>query len=585
MRHGSPLLLLAAAATARAASLADVCTSDYVASVLPADGFIAGTTLLRDTVAVNAISNFSATASAGVAGVDDAIGVCNITFAYSHDGKDDTTNVWYYLPEPAAFQNRFLATGGGGFAITSGEGGLSAGMGYGAATGTTDAGLGGWSAQLTDVVLHANGSMNYDALYAFSHVAINEMTVFGQELAQNFYGTANGSSSSKIYSYYSGCSEGGRDGFSQLQKYGTQFDGAAVGAPAMRMAFQQVIHLFSALVEITNDYYPPTCELTRINNDTIAACDLLDGREDGVVSRTDLCRLQYNATASVGNAYSCAASSGGGGGPPGAGGGGGSTSPAANGTVSAAAAQLVNDLWAGLFDSQGRQAYIMFQPSSDFGDAATAYNNDTGAYEAQVSGIGVQWVNYFLKEVASAELDLSNATYDTLRDWMLEGMRWYADTLQTDWPDLSAVRDSGGKILHYHGESDNSIPAGSSVIYHDAVRAAMYPDLGVEDGYAQLNDFYRFYLVPGAGHCGRSSSQSAGPWPVDLLGSVIAWVEDGVVPAELNATDPSGDREDLCLWPARPLWSSNDTDKQCVFDQESYDSWLPKLDSIPVPVW
>ncbi|KAF7517997.1 hypothetical protein G7054_g13601 [Neopestalotiopsis clavispora] len=565
---------------AAAASFAEACTADYVKAALPATGFIPGTTIDPDTVAVNAIGNYSAAATDGVAAVE-AVAVCNVTFGYTHDGKDGQTNVWYYLPDPASFQNRFLSTGGGGFAITSGAGGLSGGLAYGAASGTTDAGLGSWSAQLTDKVLYANGSMNYDALYAFSHVAIHEMTVFGQELTKNFFDV------DKIYSYYSGCSEGGRDGFSQLQRYGTQFDGAAVGAPAMRMAFQQVIHLFSALVEITNDYYPPTCELTRINNDTIAACDLLDGKQDGVVSRTDLCKLNYNATASIGNTYACAASSGGGmGGPGGPGGpGGGSASPAANGTVSAQAAELVKDLWAGLFDSQGRQAYIMFQPSADFGDAGTTYNNETGEYEAAVSGIGVQWVNYFLKKVISTELDLTNSTYDTLRDWILQGMVEYSSTLQTDWPDLEDIRDYGGKIIHYHGESDNSIPAGSSVIYHDAVRQAMYPDLSVTDGYAQLSDFYRFFLVPGAGHCGRSSSQPNGPFPSDILGSVIDWVENGNAPDLLPAVTTAGAEEDLCLWPTRPLWSGDGADKECVFDEASYESWLPKLDSIPVPVW
>ncbi|KAK6212286.1 hypothetical protein LQW54_005417 [Pestalotiopsis sp. IQ-011] len=565
MSLGTNLLAVAASSyvvAAAAASFAESCTADYVKASLPADGFIAGTDIDPDTVAVNAIGNYSVAATDGVMGID-AVAVCNVTFGYTHDGEDGQTNVWYYLPDPATFQNRFLATGGGGFAITSGESGLSGGLAYGAASGTTDAGLGSWSAQLTDKVLYINGSMNYDALFAFSHQAIHEMT----ELTKSFFAV------DKVYSYYSGCSEGGRDGFSQLQRYGTQFDGAA-----------QVIHLFSALVEITNDYYPPTCEVIRINNDTVAACDLLDGKQDGVVSRTDLCKLEYNATDSIGNSYACGASVGGGmgglGGP-----GDGSASPAANGTVSAQAAELVKDLWAGLFDSQGRQAYIMFQPSADFGDAGTTYNNETGEYEAAVSGIGVQWVNYFLKKVISTELDISNATYDTLRNWMLQGMVEYSDTLQTDWPDLEDIRDYGGKIIHYHGESDNSIPAGSSVIYHDAVRQAMYPNETVTDGYAKLNDFYRFYLVPGAGHCGRSASQPNGPFPSDVLGSVIDWVENGNAPDQLPAVTTAGASEDLCLWPARPLWSSDSADKECVFDQASYESWLPKLDSIPVPVW
>jgi tannase len=227
----------------------------------------------------------------------------------------------------------------------------------------------------------------------------------------------------------------------------------------------------------------------------------------------------------------------------------------------------------------------MFQPSADFADASTTYNNETEQYEAAVSGIGVSWVNYFLKKVISTELDLSNATYDTLRDWILQGIQEYSDTLQTDWPDLEGIRDYGGKIIHYHGESDNSIPAGSSVIYHDAVRQAMYPNLTVADGYAQLNEFYRFYLVPGAGHCGRSQSQPNGPFPSDVLGSVINWVENGSAPEQLPATTTSGASEDLCLWPKRPLWSAGSEEKECIFDQESYESWLPKLDSIPVPVW
>jgi tannase len=535
-----------------------------------------GISILSSSVTANSISNFSV-AESDLQPAASGQYICNITFAYTHIGRNDRFNVWYWLPSPSQFQNRFLATGGGGFAITSGQGGLSQGLPHGAAAGTTDGGLGSWNAQLTDKILLANGTMDYTLLNAFSHEAIHEMSVLGKELTRKFY-----NSTSKVYSYYQGCSEGGREGFSQLQRYSDQFDGAAVGAPAMRMAFQQVIHLFSALVEQTNGYAPSSCEMTRINNDTLKACDGLDGRLDGVVSRTDLCMLNYNATSSIGTSYACAASRGGGfgpGGPP----GGGYVSPAVSGTVTDKAVNIANDIWKGLFDSQGKQVYISFRPSADFGDAATTYNNATGKYQATVSGIGVQWVNYFLREVASTSLDLSNSTYDTLRDWILDGMRRYSDTLQTNWPDLEGVQKYGGKIIHYHGESDPSIPSGSSVIYHDAVRQAMFPKLGFQDGYRALNDFYRFYLVPGAGHCGRSQDQPNGPFPTSVLSSVIDWVEKGVIPTTLNSTTPTGEVQGLCTWPLRPLWAN--TTMQCVYDQKSIDTWLPKLDSIPVPVW
>lgn len=124
-------------------------------------------------------------------------------------------------------------------------------------TGTTDGGFGSFSKDLSTVILAANGTMDLDMLYSFAYVAIHEMTVLGKELARQFY--AN--STSRMYSYYSGCSDGGREGWSQIQRYGDQFDGAAVGAPAFRQAFLQVMHLYSGVVETQMDYFPSPCEL------------------------------------------------------------------------------------------------------------------------------------------------------------------------------------------------------------------------------------------------------------------------------------------------------------------------------------
>ncbi|OIW23907.1 tannase and feruloyl esterase [Coniochaeta ligniaria NRRL 30616] len=573
--HSVFWLSSALAAAACAANLADVCTTSYVQSVLPADNFIQGTTLSAGSVTASAVTNYTVPASSSNPG-KSGLNFCNVTFSYSHTGYNDKVNLWFWLPAPPQFQNRYLSTGGGGLAITSGQNGLTAGVVHGAATGTTDGGFGGFSKQLSDVLLLADGTLNYNMLYSFGYKSIHEMSVLGKELTRKFYNSTN------FYSYYSGCSEGGREGFSQVQRYGSQFDGAAVGAPAFRQAFQQVLHLFSAVVEKTNGYAPSPCELEKINNDTIAACDALDGRADGVVSRTDLCKLTYKHSASIGRHYSCPATSGGGypGGPP------AGLMPAANGTVTSQAVTVAEDIDKGLHDSKGRQVYISFQPSSGYPDAATTFDATTGKYEAVASGIGVQYVNLFLKEVNSASLSLSNVTYDILREWILEGMQKFSDTLQTTWPDLEDFQEGGGKIIHYHGESDNSVPAASSVMYQDSVRKTMYPELGFREGYSKLNDWYRLFLVPGAGHC-APSQQQPGPFPQDVLGSLISWVEQGVNPTLLNATvlsGPSaGTNQKLCAWPQRPFWIGSNM--SCVYDQESIDSWLPNLNSIPVPVY
>lgn len=68
---------------------------------------------------------------------------------------------------------------------------------------------------------------------------------------------------------------------------------------------QQVQHLYSAVVEQTLGYAPPPCELQKIVNETIAFCDPLDGKTDGVVSRTDLCKLKFNINSTIGLPYYC----------------------------------------------------------------------------------------------------------------------------------------------------------------------------------------------------------------------------------------------------------------------------------------
>ncbi len=63
--------------------------------------------------------------------------------------------------------------------------------------------------------------------------------------------------------------------------------------------------------------------------------------------------------------------------------------------------------------------------------------------------------------------NLDNVTYNTLKVRMILGMNKYEDSLQTTYPDLSDFRAAGGKVLHVHGEQDDSIPAGSSVHFEE----------------------------------------------------------------------------------------------------------------------
>ncbi|EPS33810.1 Tannase [Penicillium oxalicum] len=590
MRPQSGTSVAAFAAVASAKSLSDVCTLSNVKAALPADGILNGISLIPSSSTAAVVYN--ATLGGGMGPSTSTSGAtynyCNVTLTYTHPGKDDTVIVKYALPEPSDFKTRFYVAGGGGYSLSSDATG---GLTYGAVGGASSAGydaLNGVS--YDDVVLYGNGSINWDATHMFGYQALGEMTQLGKYFTKAFYSLAD---SSKLYTYYEGCSDGGREGMSQIQRYGEEYDGVVVGAPAFRYAQQQVNHVFPAQVEKTLDYYPPPCELAKIVNATIAACDPLDGRTDGVISRSDLCKLHFDMSSVIGEEYYCAAetSSSLGFGFSGAAAGAGSESsnkPAQNGTVSAKGVAVAKAIVNGLHNSKGQRAYLSWQIGSEFSDAATSWNNETQKWELDIPSTGGEFVTKFVELLDLDNLSsLDGVTYDTLIEWMTTAYNRYLDTLQTTLPDLTSFQSGGGKLIHYHGESDPSVPAASSVHYWQSVRSIMYPGLTDSQSLTQLADWYQFYLIPGAAHCGANSLQP-GPYPQDNMETMIDWVENGIKPSRLNATVSSGDYEGevqrLCQWPTRPLWHSNST-FTCVNDAKSIESWTYEFPAFKVPIY
>lgn len=577
MRPQSSVLALSlsgAISAVRAVTLAEICTINYVTTALPTEDLGLAVTIDPSSVTVALSTNKTISSNWYPTAVVD---YCNATFAYSHNGlTDDIVHVSYLIPSPDKFSNRYFSSGGAGLAINAGTQSSVNGVSVGAVSGITDGGFGSFNTQYDAVFLEANGTVNWQATYMFGYQAHHELVVLGKQFTRNLFSVP---AEDKVFAYYQACSEGGREGWSQAQRF-TEFDGLVTGAPAFRFGQQQVNHLSGAVLEEQAGYAPPPCELEKIRNLTIAACDGLDGKVDGVVARTDLCKLQFDYESTIGQPYSCAASSGGG--LPG--GGGGGATPAQNGTITAEGVAIAKAFTEGIKDSKGRQIYFNPQPGSNFADARTTYNADSGTWETMITGLGGEWVARYLQLQDASNLDtLSGVTTDQLRDWMTVGMQKYYDSLQTTWPDLSDFEAAGSKVLHVHGEADSSVPAASSVRYYESVRQIMFGDLSYDEGTAALDDFYRLFIVPGGEHCNANSAQPNGGWPQTTLQTVIDWVEQGVAPATLNNTGKG--ISSLCRWPLRPLWSGNSTSADCVFDQDSIDSWNYKLDAFKFPVY
>lgn len=583
-----------AAVAASAMSLDEICTVSNVQAALPENGTILGIELIPSTVTASAVHN-ATVGGGGMGGPSTGVGTtysyCNITVSYTHTRKGDVIPLRFAFPEPSGFKKRFYLAGGGGFSLSSDATG---GLPYGAVSGATSAGYDAFSSSFDEKVLYGNGSINWDATYAFAFTALGELTKIGKPLAKAFYGM----NSTKIYTYFEGCSDGGREAMSQVQRWGKEYDGVIAGAPAFRFAQQQVLHVYPATIEQINNYFPPPCALEKIVNATIAACDPLDGRTDGVISRTDLCKLHFNLNSLIGESYYCAAKTSA---SLGFGFSGGvrkrqapgsqvSSQPEQNGTITANDIAIAQGVYDGLHNSKGERAYLSWQIGSDLSDAAPTYDNATNSWKLNIPSTGGEYVTKFVQLLDLENLsDLDNVKYDTLVEWMNIGMVRYLDSLQTTFPDLTPFASSGAKLLHYHGESDPSIPSGSSVHYWQSVRSIMYPHLSDEMAQQAMADWYQFYLVPGAAHCGRNSLQPNGPYPADNMNTMIEWVEKGINPGSLNATVNAGNDtgmvQRLCQWPTRPLWQPDSEQFKCVNDKASIESWTYNFDAFKLPVY
>ena len=109
-------------------------------------------------------------------------------------------------------------------------------------------------------------------------------------------------------------------------------------------------------------------------------------------------------------------------------------------------------------------------------------------------------------------------------------------------PDLSAFRDRGGKFLMWHGLADPLVIPENSIDWYQNVAARM-------GGYDKVRDFFRFFTIPGKGHCWEMPGSAPDRFdPIDILEK---WVEDGAPPQEItvHSADPDALVKQMTLRP------------------------------------
>lgn len=410
-----------------------------------------------------------------------------------------------------------MGVGGAGFATSSGDRSLGNGLALGYAVGATDGGHELNRGSAASWALISPGNVNTYLLQNFASVALNDMTVIGKAITENLYQKA------PTYSYWAGCSTGGRQGLMMAQRYPEGYDGILAGAPAINMARFVVAEYWPQLIMNLMGVYPPACELNAITAAAVTACDALDGVVDGIISRPDLC--YFDAQSLNGKSYDC---------------------QGVSSTFSTAATTLAQAVWTGA--RTANDSFLWYGLSYDApmtpGLAMTACAD--GKCTGKPFPIASDWISLFVQKNASFDpTTLTRSTYDKVFHASKQELTSIIDTSD---PNLSSFRDAGGKVITWHGTSDELIFPEGTADYFDRVKA-MDPD---------AESYYRHFRAPGVQHCGKG----LGPFPGSAFDSLVKWVEEGVAPdvlaAESLPLNGTVIRRNLCLYPQDSVYIGGD---------------------------
>lgn len=170
----------------------------------------------------------------------------------------------------------------------------------GYATAATDAGYHYDPFSTADPWLMASpGNLNYPLLTNFAHRPVHEMTIIGKHVVGEYFGQP------PAFSYWSGCSTGGRQGLTSALLYPNNYDGILTGCPALNFPQLMVAMYWPQLVMNHLGAYPEACQFEAVKAAAVEACDELDGsrmgssRETSFATLTRILSSERNSIATV----------------------------------------------------------------------------------------------------------------------------------------------------------------------------------------------------------------------------------------------------------------------------------------------
>jgi pimeloyl-ACP methyl ester carboxylesterase len=439
------------------------------------------------------------------------LNICEVNVTFSHEGEEDLVQVQTWLPLHE-WNDRVLAVGGSAWAAGFGTANLAIPAKQGYAVSSTDAGLPLNPYSPEAWALKQDGSVDIGLLTNFAHRSVHDMAVVGKAVTEAFYRQP------AKYSFFNGCSTGGRQALAAAQRYPEDFDGILSGSPAIHWTEYVIAELWPQVVMYEHGKYLSQCEMGVFVQAAIEACDNLDGVTDGVIN--DPAKCLFDPQQLVGKVFDC-------------------SNQGQRVTITREAATIVSKIWIGPQTAGGEQLWHgLFKGASLVAlSGSTQVNGTTVGAPFLVADT---WVRFFVEQ--NPELSLVQIDQGTFVNLFYKSKTKFDELIGSANPDLQAFRDAGGKLMITHGLADDLIYPQGSIQYVEEVQSA----LG-----RPVDDFMRLFLSPGVDHCATAASYGA--VPTDPFGALIQWVEQGSAPFELAAhtseTNPAQFARKICPYP------------------------------------
>ncbi|MDB5429052.1 MAG: tannase/feruloyl esterase family alpha/beta hydrolase [Caulobacter sp.] len=441
---------------------------------------------------------------------------CRVTLVLK-PSPDSHINTEVWLPA-TGWNNRLFGVGNGGLAGSIDYLSMNVGLSHGYAVAATDTGHKGDGN-------NGEWALNHpELLKDFGWRAIHETAVAAKTLIAAYYGRPVG------HSYFISGSNGGREGLMEAQRFPEDYDGIVAGAPAFDGPNNVAASAWTQTRLLrTPASYILKAKLPAIQAAVLKQCDGLDGLKDGLIENPMVCRFDPAAMLCQGKQT--------------------------NQCLNANQVESLRAIYSGPGGSLGDSRNWGYPPGGEEGWKEWGIGN--GPRKSIQYHFALEFPRYLVYGDPKWELSRFDFAKDRPEIARVMGVFYTARD-----PDLTRFKARGGKLILYHGWSDQALVPQLTIDYFNRMTAAMGKD--------QTDGFARLYMAPGVWHViGGPGPNVFGQIPgnedprYSVTAAIEQWVEKGVPPGPIIASKYKNDLKPqflagsmtairtrlLCPWP------------------------------------